>query len=347
MIQSFSLQSSVATILLCCVFNLNAAEAQTGLIPEMSRPAGTIEILDKAALALIDRSQQILVRAEGYSWAEGPLWIADGGYLLFSDVPNNIIHRYEPGAGTRSYLEKSGATGRYPDSSSEGSNGLLLDASGRLVILQHGDRRVALMDAALSAPSPEYVTLAEDFDGKRLNSPNDGVYNSKGHLYFTDPPYGLPGGMTSESKELAFQGIYLLRPDDSLQLLDDSVTYPNGIALSPDESTLYLAVSDKSKAQWLTYDVMPDGSLSNQRVFHDASSLVGQEGEPGLPDGLAVHSSGVLFATGPGGVWVFNPDGRVLAKIRTGKATANCALSADEKVLFMTAHDTLMTLRLN
>jgi gluconolactonase len=110
---------------------------------------------------------------------------------------------------------------------------------------------------------------------------------------------------------------------------------------------LYLAVSDKSKAQWLTYDVMPDGSLSNQRVFHDASSLVGQEGEPGLPDGLAVHSSGVLFATGPGGVWVFNPDGRVLAKIRTGKATANCALSADEKVLFMTAHDTLMTLRLN
>jgi len=336
----------VAALIIGSLFCPVASAAQHPLVAELDQPVGSIEILDDEALDLIDPSAEILIRAEGYKWTEGPLWIADGGYLLFSDIPNNTIIRYDPGIGTRLYLENSGATGIHPGESTQGSNGLLLDKQGRLVLLQQGDRRVAVMDSPLAAPTATFTTLAGQYEGKLLNSPNDAVYHSDGSLYFTDPPYGLAKGMDDTGKELPFQGIYGLSPDGNLQLLDDSVTYPNGIGFSLDEKTLYVAVSDSKKPEWLAYDVLADGTVANKRVFYDASGTIGVDGEHGLPDGMAVHSSGVIFATGPGGVWVFTPAGKVLAKIRTGKATANCSLSPDEKTLFMTAHDTLMTVRL-
>jgi gluconolactonase len=313
---------------------------------ELDRPTGSIEILDDAALDLIDPSATILIRAEGYQWSEGPLWVKDGGYLLFSDVPNNVIHRYDPGIGARLYLENSGATGLQPSDSSQGSNGLILDPGGRLVLLQHGDRRVAVMDAPLSTPEANYRTLIGAFHEMRLNSPNDGIFRSDGSLFFTDPPYGLANGLDDEGKELPFQGIYRLSPDGKLYLLDGLVTFPNGIGLSTDENILYVSVSDSENPEWLAYDVSSEGDLSGKRVFHDASNTVGDENEPGLPDGMVVHSSGVIFATGPGGVWLFSREGNLLAKIRTGKATSNCALSTDEKTLFITAHDMLMTVQL-
>ena len=212
--------------------------------------------------------------------------------------------------------------------------------------MQQGDRRVATMNAPLSAPKSDFVTLAGRYQNKRLNSPNDADLHSDGSLFFTDPPYGLKNVMTDARKELDFQGVYRLAVDGSLMLLDDEISYPNGIGLSHDEQTLYVAVSDKAFPHWLAYDVQDNGQVMNKRVFIDASEYINVEGEQGMPDGMAVHSSGNIFATGPGGVWLITPQGEVLAKIRTGKLTANCTLSTDEKYLFMTAHDTLMSVPL-
>jgi len=320
--------------------------ATVALVAACGDGGGPVEILDNAALSLLDENATITVQAEGFLWTEGPLWVEEGGYLLFSDIPNNVVHKFVPGEGVEVFLEPSGATGLDDGNSSQGSNGLLLSDDDRLVLMQQGDRRVAYMNAALTAPNPDFVTLAASYNGKRLNSPNDGVFHSDGSLYFTDPPYGLESGIDDEGKELSFQGIFRLRADGEVELLDDSVSFPNGIGLSIDEKTLYVAVSDDRQPMWLAYDVLPAGALDNKRVFYDASHFVGVDGEQGLPDGMAVHSSGTVFATGPGGVWLFTSDGEVLAKIRTGRKTANCTLSADEKTLFVTAHDTLMTVSL-
>lgn len=317
-------------------------------IKDAEQTAGSIEILNPKALEYIDVTAKISVRGTGYKWTEGPLWIDDekGGYLIYSDIPNNTIEKYVPNVGTSRYLNKSGSTGFYPDGSIQGSNGLVLNPAGELVLLQQGDRRVAVMDAPLAAPKSKFKTLASKYDGKRLNSPNDAVFHSNGDLFFTDPPYGLNNGIKATNKELDYQGIYRLTADGDLVLLDDSVNYPNGIGFTSDEKTLIVAVSDHDHPRWMAYDVLSDGNITNKRVFFDAKSLLGVKGEEGMPDGMALHSSGNIFATGPGGVWLFTPEGEVLAKIRTGKLTANCTLSNDEKYLFMTAHDTLMSVPL-
>ena len=340
------MRKSVCTAFLTVVGALGASSAsgqagnQPGSVPE----AGVIEIIHEDALEFLDRSARVTTLAGGYEWTEGPLWIEDGGYLLFSDIPNNVIVKYEPGVGASTYMENSGAAGVYPGDYSSGSNGLLLDGLGRLVIFQQGARRVAVMDASLSSPRANYISLAERFQGRRLNSPNDGVFHGDGSLYFTDPPYGLERGSEDERRELQIQGIYRLGVDGQLELLDDTVRFPNGIGLSPDEETLYVGVSDATNPVWLAYDVLSDGTLGNRRVFFDADEWPDGDGMQGLPDGMAVHSSGAIFASGPGGVWLFSPDGRVLARIHTGQLTSNCTLSADEKRLFITADDTLMSL---
>ncbi|WP_235594698.1 SMP-30/gluconolactonase/LRE family protein [Paraglaciecola hydrolytica] len=305
-----------------------------------------IEILDAKALTLLDPQAKVSIRSEGHTWTEGPLWIEEGAYLLFSDIPNNVIQKYDPNSGTSVYLKPAGATGLVAGDDGQGSNGLLLNHKGELVLFQQGDRRVAIMNAAVDAPLAKFSSMASDYQGKRLNSPNDGVFHSNGNLYFTDPPYGLKNGMRDTRKQLAFQGVYLLKTDGSLILLDDAVSFPNGIALTKDEKTLIVAVSDSQQAQWLAYDVKADGSLQNKRVFFDATSLVGKPGEQGLPDGLAVHSNGVIFATGPGGVWLFSEEGKVLAKIRTGQISSNCTLTTDEKTLYITADDYLLSVPL-
>ena len=320
---------------LAAILPLVVSAAAADSWPELDRPAGGLEVFDDSAYEFLLPDTQPVIRSEGYAWTEGPVWIEQGGYLLFSDIPNNRVLRYQPGVGTTTYLEDSGE-----------SNGLLLDQEGRLVLMQGGDRRVAAMAAPLESPASRYETLADQYKGKRLNSPNDAVYHSDGNLYFTDPPYGLPKGLLDEGRELSFQGIFRLDPSGQLATVDQDVSLPNGIGLSPDERTLYVAVSDKTYAVWLAYDVADDGTVSNKRVFYDATSRVGKADEPGLPDGLAVHSSGYIFGTGPGGVWLFSPDGEPLARILTGRAAANCALSADEKTLYVTATDTLMSVTL-
>ena len=307
------------------------------------RTIGTIERLDPAIDSLIPANAIIEVLAEGFDWSEGPVWIEAGQYLLFSDVPRNRIYRWQEGAGHELWLEPSGYTGDVERGGEPGSNGLVLDPDGRLVLCQHGDRRVARLDAPLTDPEPRFTTLADRYQGRRFSSPNDAVFDSRGALYFTDPPYGLPEGPNDPTKELAFNGVYRLGTDGTVTLVTDELSRPNGIALSPDEKTLYVANSDPDRAIWMAYDLLPSGGIENGRVFFDATRWVGAQ--LGLPDGLKVDAAGNLFATGPGGVLVFSPDGRHMGTIRTTQATANAAFDQDRTTLYMTADSLLLRLR--
>ncbi|WP_113923484.1 SMP-30/gluconolactonase/LRE family protein [Cognataquiflexum aquatile] len=300
------------------------------------KPNSSIEILDEAALGLIDPEAKLEVIAEGFEWTEGPLWLEKEQKLLFSDIPNNSVFQIDAKGETSLYLKPSGYTGDAARGGETGSNALILDPQGNLVLCQHGDRRMARMNAPLGQPKADFVSIVDNYQGKRLNSPNDAIYDKAGNLYFTDPPYGLEFNVDDPAKELSFQGIYCLKTDGEL-LLVDSLSRPNGITFSPDQSKLIVANSDPEHAVWYQYDIVSPGVVENRQLFFDSTDLVGKEGQRGLPDGMKMHSSGYLFATGPGGIWVFNPDGKVVARIYTGERTSNCAFSTDEKTLYITA----------
>ncbi|MDX1546671.1 MAG: SMP-30/gluconolactonase/LRE family protein [Rhodothermales bacterium] len=331
------------SILLLALLMLAAC---TGPPPETGRARmGHVERLDPRLDALVDPDARFEVLSSGHAWTEGPVWVADGAYLLFSDIPPNTIFRWKEGEGAAPYLTPSGYTGTAPRGGETGSNALLLDPQGRLVLAQHGDRRLARMEAPLDAPAPRFTTLADRYDGRRFNSPNDAVFAPDGALYFTDPPYGLEHGPDDPARELPFQGVYRRDPGGAVTLLTDSLTRPNGIAFSPDARTLYVANSDPEHAVWMAYDVRGDGTLANGRVFFDVTPLV-REGRKGLPDGLKLDRDGHLFATGPGGVLVFAPDGTHLGTLHTTQATSNAAFGGDGRTLYVTADDYLLRIPL-
>jgi len=306
---------------------------------------GSIERSSPKLDALIPAEAQLEILAEGFEWSEGPLWLEDQKMVIFSDIPNNRINSWKVGEkGARVYLQPSGYTGAEERGGETGCNGLLLNPEGRLVLCQHGDRRMAIMDAPLDAPAPKFITLAGEWKGKKLNSPNDASFHPNGSLYFTDPPYGLEFQMEDPKKELGFQGVYRLSPEGDLSLMTDKLSRPNGIAFSPDGKTAYVANSDPARAVWMAFEVNADGNFENGRVLKDVTDRVGQE--KGLPDGLKVDDAGNLFATGPGGVYVLSPEGEQLGLIRTGQATANCAFDTDKTTLYITADMYLMRLKL-
>lgn len=292
---------------------------------------GSFEAKDPQFYTLLPVGTVLEKLASGFDWSEGPVWIRSGGYLVFSDVPSNTVYRWTPGEGISVHLRPSGYTGSEPRGGEPGSNGLTVDSQGRLVLCEHGDRRVGRVEK-----DGRHVTLADRYQGKRFNSPNDLVYHSNGDLYFTDPPYGLVKNMDDPKKELPFQGVYRLKPNGDLTLLTDKVTRPNGIALSPDEKTLYVAVSDPEIPVIMAFDVQRDGTVANGRVFFDMKSFMKPENK-GLPDGLKIDQKGNLFATGPGGVFVINARGTHLGTIKTGEATANCGWGDDGSTLYITA----------
>ena len=311
---------------------------------EEAKPGtGEVEFIDDALSNLINKDAKVEIISEGFDWSEGPLWIEQEQMLLFSDVPKNIIYKWTEAKGKEIYLQPSGYTSDEKRGGEIGSNGLTLSAEGKLLICQHGDRRVAMMDAPLNAPKPNFIVLASEYQGKKFNSPNDCVARSNGDIFFTDPPYGLEQNMSDPKKEIPFQGVYKVDQHGRVTLLVDSISRPNGIAFTPDGKTLIVASSDEVKKNWYAFDVGPNDSLMNGRVFYDASKAEGM----GLPDGLKIDKQGNIFATGPGGVWIFNKTGNLIGKIKVhGVPTSNCAFTPDEKTLFITADNYVLRVKL-
>ena len=317
-----------------------AARAEEGAPPDLLPTVGSIERLDPRFDALVPRDAVIEVLASGFVWAEGPVWLAAEQAVLFSDIPRNRVMRFKDGEGLSVFLEPAGFTGPAAYGKERGSNGLTLDRQGNLVSCEHGDRRVSRL-----TPGGGKRTVADNYRGKRFNSPNDCAVHSSGAIYFTDPPYGLPKGWDDERRELDFCGVYRVAPDGTVTLLCDTMTRPNGICFSPDEKRLYVAQSDPEAPLWKVFAVQQDGTLDEGRTFFDAAKLF-KERKKGLPDGLKVDVAGNVFATGPGGVLVFAADGTHLGTLLTGQATANCAFGGDGRTLYMTADSHLCRVRL-
>ena len=305
--------------------------------PPAAVEIGEIVKADLALDSIVTESSKIEKLAGGFLFTEGPVWVHEG-YLLFSDIPANSIFKWAPGGEVTLFRKPSGYDGsNAPEGAFIGSNGLTLDSEGRLVICEHGNRRVTRLEKDGSL-----TVLANKYKGKRLNSPNDLVYKSDGSLYFTDPPYGLVGKGDDLQKELDFNGIYRLAGGE-LQLLHSEMKSPNGLAFSPDEKYLYVANSDRAKKIWMRFEVQSDSTIANGTVFYDAT----QETEEGSPDGMKVDKNGNLYCTGPGGVWIFSPEGKHLGTIKPPENPANCHWGgSDGKTLYMTARTGLYRIRL-
>lgn len=312
-------------------------------MPSRAASAGSITRLHPALDKLIDPASPVEVIASGYRWSEGPVWVRDGGYLLFSDVPANVVYRWTRGDGARPFLSPSGLAGPIPAGIREaGANGLTVASDGALIVADSGSRAIARVDLA----TKRKTILADRFEGKRFNSCNDVAIGRDGAIYFTDPPYGLAEGDDSPLKELDFNGVFRLRPDGNVELIDRSLSRPNGVALSPAGDKLYIACSDEKRPEIRAYDLAADGSPTGPgRRFVDFSTELARK-LPGLPDGLEVARTGHLFASGPGGLYIIAPDGTKLGMIAVGKAVANCAFGEDGKTLFLTASDMVAGVRL-
>jgi gluconolactonase len=310
-----------------------------------------VEKMDRALEDLIDSNAKLEKLATGYKWTEGPVWIP-AGYLLFAEIPSNTILKWAPKAGASVFLQPSGYQGSAPYGGPEpGSNGMTLDQRGRLTVAGHAQRNVWRLETM--NPHGKVTVLADAYEGKKLNSPNDLVYKSDGALYFTDPPYGLRTQKDADSeKEQKVNGVYRLEgalqhpagaaPDHSkLKLLVSDMVRPNGIAFSPDEKTLY--VNSSEPKFWRRYAVDADGSLSNGTMLYDATA----DNRDGSPDGMKVDTRGNLYSTGPGGIWIFSPEGKHLGTIDMPEKAGNLAWGdKDYKTLYITASSSLYRVRM-
>lgn len=300
---------------------------------------GRITRLDPRLDALLPPGARLELVASGHQWVEGPLWDRTTGCLLFSDIPRNAIYRWCEGRGESLFLQPSGYTGTAPFTGAEpGSNGLTWDRDGRLVLAQHGDRRVARLER-----DGRITPIVERFDGRRINSPNDVIFAPNGDLLFTDPPWGLAKWWDDPAKETPWNGVYRLSPGGRLTLLTREFQAPNGLALTVDGRTLVVSESKPELGAWYAFDVGPDGALANRRLLLDARPWT--PGRQGVPDGLKLARDGTVFGAGPGGVYVIALDGTLLGVIETGSATSNTAWAEDGSVLYITAGTRVFRLR--
>ena len=315
-----------------------------------AQDAGKIIRLDPGLDALISPGAHIEKLKDGFGFLEGPVWIhaTKPGYLLFSDIPANVIDKWTPDGKVATFLDKSGFAGADPGDAGYqmnnghttvtlyGSNGVTFDKQGRITWVQHGDRAVMRLEK-----DGKRTVLASKYEGKRLNSPNDLVYKSDGSLYFTDPPFGLRKLADDPKKELPYAGVFLLSKG-KLQVIIKDLQAPNGIAFSPDEKYLY--VNDSFGKKYMRYEVQPDGTVANGKVFMDMTASK----EDGVPDGMKVDRKGNIYGAGPGGVWVMSPEGKHLGTIVPLENPANLAWGDDDgKTLYFTAVTGLYRLRVN
>jgi gluconolactonase len=313
--------------------------AQHG-IPAPDPAQVTVVALDPRFERLVPKGTAVERIAHGFTWVEGPAWDRRAKRLLFTDIPNNVVYAWSEAEGVRVFLHPSGYSGVEPFPGPEpGANGLAFDAQGRLLLCQHADRRIARLE-----PEGRLVSVADRYEGKRLNSPNDVFVAPGGDLFFTDPPFGLPHQFADPAQELGFAGIYRLGRDGRLVLLSRELTAPNGIALSPSGRTLYVSNADLANPVWMAFDVHPDGGLSRGRIFHDGRAHVAEAA--GAPDGMDIDRDGNLFAAGPGAVFVLAPDGTLLGRINFGIAVSNTAWGDDGSTLYITASTGVYRMRL-
>ena len=323
----------ISTIL--CLISIVGCSQDEAAESEIIDNAGTIERLDPRLDALVPLDANIQKLASGFTFTEGPVWDKRSDVLYFSDVRDNTIYSWSEDEGVNVFIQPVFA--EETDHPSVGSNGLTLDREGRLILMEHGYRRVSRLEA-----NGERTTLIDNYRGNRLNSPNDVAWHTNGWLYFTDPPYGMPGLENDPARELNYNGIYRLSPEGEIQLLERNQTRPNGLVFSPDEETLYVANSDAENKVWYAYTVI-HGIIGNPRIFYD----VNDQSSEGAADGMKVDTEGNLFATGPGGVWVFDPDGTHLGTIKPDEVPANVAWGDDGSTLYMTARTGLYRVKLS
>lgn len=294
----------------------------------------SVEKLDPSLDSLIAPDAKIEVIAQGFRWTEGPVWDQAGNQLLFSDIPNNVINSWSDENGLKVFMKPAGYTGVSDYGREAGSNGLTFDKKGRLLLAEHGDRRIAVLTEGGGK-----MTVADRFDGKRLNSPNDLVVHPSGAIYFTDPIYGLPKGENDPSREIDFCGVYRIDPSGAVTVISKEIERPNGIAISPDGNTLFVANSHKGKFNVYSFALSADGSAGEMKLFFDANKLEGK----GSTDGLKVDAAGNVWTTGPGGLLILSKDGKLLGRVLTHQPTANVAFGGkDGKTVFLTANDRIM-----
>ena len=292
---------------------------------------GSIERISSDINKLIDLDSKIEILAEGFDWSEGPVWSKKLNSILFSDVPKNVIYKWNEKEGLSVFSKPIGYSGKVPNLKKAGTNGLTIDSEGNLIICMHGDRMIAKME---NLNTEKLSSIIRSYNNKLLNSPNDLVYDSYGNLFFTDPPYGLLEGDNDKLKEIPYNGVYKLSPNGNIELLIKNLTRPNGISISNDEKILYVANSDNNNPIIMKYELSKNG-IKNPMVFFDGKKLA--KNDIGLFDGLKVHPTGTVFATGPGGVLIIKENGDHIGTIRTEVRTANCAFDDKFEYLYMTS----------
>ncbi len=331
---------SVTVLALSCVASVACIAAPAAPI---KIEEATIDRWDPAMDAIVPKDWKIEKLAEGFGWAEGPIWVKSGGYLLFTDVPGNKMWKWSEKGGLEKFLDPSGAANPDMDVWREaGANGLAILDKKSILLADTGSRGIQKLDLKSKKKTP----VAMSFEGKKFASPNDVTRMKSGVIFFTDPPYGFKKFDDAPQIEIKFNGVYRMGKDGKVTAIEKELYRPNGVALSPDERTLYVSQSEPTKAIINAYSLDADGNVTGKKLFHDVTDLVGEK-SPGLPDGLTVASDGTIFTSAPGGILVLSKEGKRLGRINDGKPTANCKFGDDGKTLYLTSKDMLARIRLN
>ena len=342
--RSVKLTIALYYTIVCCSCNIENKDATT----TKDNDVGKIEIFDQSAANIIDSNALIEIIGKNYKWSEGPVWVAAKQMLLFSDVRENKIFQWHMKDTPVLYLTPSGYTDTAFRNGENGSNGLALDNDGKLLLCQSGNRQVARLNTPLDLPKPEFTVLAPNYNGKKFNSPNDLVADSKNNIYFTDPIYGLPKGENDPTRELNFEGVYKISTDGKVSLLIDSISRPNGIALSLDEKILYVCSSDDKHPRWYAYHLDTNRNIQSGGILLDGTELREKATVKQGADGFKIDKYGNIFSAGPDGINIISPAGKLLALIKVyNRPTSNCAFNETKEVLYITADDMVLKVKLH